>query len=354
MGEIAMPLARERVDRHRIGFAEGLTAQEIDEVVSDPKVRILQCASSVDSRTWDLLNRNLFPLRPEIELRIYGFYSSTCDLSFISRLGNVRRFSADCLMKAVGIEHLAALEKLEKLSVGIHDLESFDFLEILPATIQSLSLGATKSKKPRLDRLNRFRSLRKLAIIGQQNGIDVLAELQQLEEVTFRSISTPGLDYIAKLPRLWSLNIGLGGIRDFSAIAGKQSLRYLELWRIQGLSDISFISSLTGLQYLFLQELQNVTRIPELSKVSDLRRLHLENMKGLQDISAIRDAPSLEQLIHVGARNVQPGEYSKLLEKANLRELLVGFGSQRKNREFESLMMHSGKIRYQQTPFIFR
>jgi hypothetical protein len=92
--------------------------------------------------------------------------------------------------------------------------------------------------------------LRKLYIEGQQNGIAVLGELQGLEDVTLRSISTPGLEYVSNLPRLLSLDIKLGGIQNLSAISGKQSIKYLELWQIKGLSDISVVSSLTGLPFL--------------------------------------------------------------------------------------------------------
>jgi len=257
-------------------------------------------------------------------------------------------------MKAVGVEHLSALERLEELSVGIFSLDSFDFLKALPKGIKSLFLGATKSRKPRLDALNRFRSLRKVYIEGQQNGIDVLAELQGLEDLTLRSISTPGIEYVSKLPRLWSLDIKLGGIQNLSAISGKESIKYLELWQIRGLSDISVVSSLTGLQYLFLQSLRNVSRIPDLSKQTRLRRLSLENMKGLRDVSAIRQAPALEQFIHVAAQNIRPEQYQDLLDNPTLRELLIGFGNKRKNQEFERLVTQSGKTKYRPAEFVFQ
>jgi hypothetical protein len=110
-----MLVADKPLDRHRVEFRESLTPSEIDELASKPDVRVLQCASPVQPRTWELLNQNLFPRRPDVELRVYGFYSSTCDLSFANKLNNVRRFSADCLMKAFGVEHLSALEQLEEL-----------------------------------------------------------------------------------------------------------------------------------------------------------------------------------------------------------------------------------------------
>jgi hypothetical protein len=65
-----------------------------------------------------------------------------------------------------------------------------------------------------------------LYLEGQQQEIEVLSELSTLEEVTLRSISTTNLDYVSGLPRLWSLDVKLGGIRDFSSIADKQSIKY--------------------------------------------------------------------------------------------------------------------------------
>jgi len=38
-----------------------------------------------------------------------------------------------------------------------------------------------------------------------------------------------------------------------SAIADKESIKYLELWQIRGLGDIGVVSSLSGLQFLFVQ-----------------------------------------------------------------------------------------------------
>lgn len=348
-------LATDKVlDRHRVEFLDRLTPKEVHELASNPNLRVLQTARPVSSQTWELLNQNLFALRPDIELRVYGFYSSTCDLSFVKGMSNVRRFSADCLMRAVGIEHLAALKNVEELSVGIFGLDNFDFLTMLPIGIKSLFLGATKSRKPRLDGLRRFRSLRKLYVEGQQNGIEVIADLQELEDVTLRSISTPGIEYVARLPRLWSLDIKLGGIQDLSAIADKQSIKYLELWQIRGLSDISVVSSLSGLQSLFLQALRNVTSIPDLSRLTNLRRLLLDNMKGLNDVSAIGDAPAIEEFIHIAAQGFLPRQYEDLLKKPTLRQVHIGFCSKRKNEKFDALVAQAGKSKWQWTEFVFR
>jgi hypothetical protein len=338
-----MPLSTKGLDRHRVEFSNNLTGKEVDQLVSDSDIRTLQCSSPVGLDTWDLLNRNLFALRPEIELRVYGFYSMVCDLSFVRRVPNARRFSADCLMQATGAEHLATLENLEALSIGIYSLDNFDFLKQLPSGIRNLSLAATKSKKPQLHILSRFESLTRLYLEGQQQGIEVLSELKKLEDLTLRSITTESLDYISMLPQLWSLDIKLGGIKDLSAIANNENIKYLELWQIRGLSDIGVVSSLGGLQSLFLQSLINVRAIPNLSKLHNLRRLHLENLKGLEDVSAIRYAPALEEFLHISAQNIQPEMYKDLMSIPSLKYVHVGYGSRKKNEEFKALVLWSGK-----------
>ena len=189
-------MSDQKVVRRRVRLSQNLTVDEVHRLAAEPELRILQASSPVDCETWDLINEELLTRRPEVQIRVYGFYSLVCDLSFLSRLKNVRRFSADCLHRAIGIEHLADLQKLESLSVGIYDLENFDFLKEIPAGIRELALAATKSKKPRLDHLARFHLLTGLYLEGQQRGIEALSSLAALERLTLRSISTDDLRYV--------------------------------------------------------------------------------------------------------------------------------------------------------------
>jgi hypothetical protein len=346
-------MSEQKVLRHRVQLRPNLTIADVQELAAAPGLRILQTASPVDGETWELINEELLARRPEVEIRVYGFYSLICDLSFLSHLKNLRRFSADCLHKASGIEHLAGLEKLETLSVGIYALENFDFLRMIPAGLRELALAKTKSKKPRLDEVGRFRSLQRLYLEGQQRGIEVLSSLATLERLTLRSISTNDLGYLERLDRIWSLEVKLGGINDFSTLEGKECLKYLELWQIRGLRDLSFISSLSGLQYVFLQALRNVIAIPDLSRLVKLRRLSLENMRALVDVSALWSSPSLTEFIHVSANNMQPEQYEDLDKISTLERVLVGFGSKKRNQEFEAMMRRAGKERFKGGKFVF-
>jgi hypothetical protein len=59
---------------------------------------------------------------------------------------NVRRFAADCLMRAKNVGAIAEIPELESLSLGIFELQDFGVLETVPPTLTTLSLGATRSK----------------------------------------------------------------------------------------------------------------------------------------------------------------------------------------------------------------
>jgi len=335
-----MPLEKwsKKLFNDRVDFRDTLTRGEVQELIADKDLKVLQCLSPVNPRTWKLLNDEFFVIRPEVELRVYGFDSSVCDLSFTSGMTNVRHFSADCLMDAVGVERIAAMPNLESLRIGIYHLESFEFLNQITPRLKRLFLGWTRSKKPDLSPLIRFASLEEIYLEGQHKNIEVLSHLNNLQDVTLRSITTPDISYLVPLQGMRSLDIKLGGINNLNAIEGMENIRYLELWQIKGLTDIGVISSLTGLQYLFLQSLRQVTTLPALSRLGKLRKIYLENMKGLKDISSLESAPVLEEFVHWGARDMQPEDYLFLLRKPSLKRVSVGFGSDKKNNRFKGLL----------------
>ena len=91
---------------------------------------------------WSLLNDVFFCVRPEVELRVYGHYSRECDLSFARRMTHVRRFAADCLMRAKNVEAIADIPHLEALSLGIFELQDFRVLNLVSPALITLRLGA--------------------------------------------------------------------------------------------------------------------------------------------------------------------------------------------------------------------
>ncbi len=335
-------------------FNDTATERDFREVASQPKLKTLQCAAPVSDKTWDVINDVFCTTRPDVEVRVYGHYSTVCDLSFARLLNNVRRFSADCLMRTKGVETIAAMTNLESLHLGIFDLTDFGVLERVSPKLTTLMLGPTFSKRPSLAALNRFPSLKVLYLDGQSKDIEVLSELSHLEDVTLRSITTTDLCYLEPLSKLWSLDIKLGGIRGFNGIEGKSSIKYLELWQVRNLAEINIVGRLPGLQNLFLQSLPQVTSFPSLHEAGSLRRVVVENLKGLSDFTALQAAPVLEEFVLADGRKQTPQHLLPVLKNPALRRVRAGFGSDKKNKEFEGLREEYEKESLGWEPFEYR
>ena len=335
-----MPL--KPLDRRIVMFTEPISVDEVRALVANKDFSTLQCSTPQSGPTWDLLNRHFFEQRPDVTLRVFGFYGLECDLSFLPRLPNVRAFSADAIMEGKGLEYLASLPALRSLGIGIYNLKSFDFLSQLPASLHTLKLMVTRSKKPDLAPLSRFNDLAELYLEGQQKNIDVLAELTSLQDVTLRSISTPDLSYVSSLPNLVSLDIKLGGIKDLSHVAGSRSIKYFELWQVSGLETIDVIGLMPSLQNLFLHSLARIKALPDLRDAVSLRRLTIQNLRSLRDFSEAEFAPALEEFRLSQGNRQQPDDLLPVLRNPNLRRASAWFGSDSKNRKFSLMLEERG------------
>jgi hypothetical protein len=342
------------VDASRAAFNGVVSDESLQTLVDNPKVEVLQTADPQDDKVWRKLNERFFAQRSDVELRIYGHYSTVCDLNFARLMTNVRRFSADCLTKAKNVEAIGEMPKLESLHLGIFELKDFDVLELVPATLTELTLGATRSKKPQLQSLSRFQDLRVLYIEGHDKGIECIGELHQLEDLTLRSIAIENLHYLTPLEKLWSLDVKLGSVRSFAGIEGKSSLKYLELWQVRELKDIDIISTLTGLQYLFLQSLPHIETVPSLINLKSLRRLVFDNLKGLRDFTALEFAPALDEFALLDGKKQLPEQVMPALRNPGLGHVCGFFGSDKKNKEFLGLCEAHGKATWDpREPFQF-
>lgn len=343
------------VDATRAEFNDSATTYDFCELAKQPRLKVLQCSAPVRDAVWILVNECICAARPDVELRVYGHYSTECDLTFARLMTNVHCFSADCLMHASGVEAIAAISGLESLSLGIFELKDFSVLERISSGLTVLKLGATRSKKPSLAPLSKFRSLRVLYLEGQSKDIEVLSELPDLEDVTLRSITTPDLTYLARLSKLWSLDIKLGGIRNFKGIEGKQSIKYLELWQVRDLHDINVVEALPGLQNLFLQSLPHVESLPLLRDSIALRRVVVQNLKGLRDFTALETAPALEEFALLEGNKQTPQQLLPVLSNPRVRRVRAYFGSDRKNSDFLLLREKHGKAELKPwEPFEYR
>jgi hypothetical protein len=263
----------------------------------------------------------------------------------------LRKLWADCLRNAKGIESINKIQNIEILGVGIFELDNFDFLDKITPTLKELYLHQTRSKKPKIDSISRFKNLEYLYLEGQSKGIEGIEKLKGLKKIVLRSISTENLDYLTGQNNLWSVDIKLGGIKNFDALKTLPNLKYLELWQIRDLADLSFISSLEPLQNLFIQSLRNVEKLPPLDRLKKLRRIYLENLKGLKHLNSLRHIENLKEFVYVLAQNQEPENLKPVLDNPSVKSVLCRFGSDKKNDTFDNLVRKAGKGIYKWSEF---
>jgi len=329
----------------RFHFSGVPSKRELKNLADNADIKTLQTTENISRKAAEILNESFFKFRPDVALRLYGFYNKEriCNLEFCSSMDNVEHFSADCIHSATNINEIAKIPNLKSLGIGIYNHDNFDILNEVSPNLEDLCLGETKSKKPDLRSLQRFKDLKSLLISGHHKNIDAVTHCRKLESLSLRGISTDNLNYLKPLSSLSDLNIHLGGIKDFSALEHCTTIKKLDLFQIRGLSDLSFISKMKKLEVLFLQCLKNVQVLPDMQELIYLNRIVLETMNGLKDVSSLERIQSLKKFVHISAHNMQPEDYVPLFKNKNVISLRVGFGSEKKNVEFCKLAKQYGK-----------
>jgi len=334
-------------------FDDEISKSELQKICADPKVKCVQTSTATKRKAFELINDYVAIQRPDILIRLYGYYKTGCDLSVLSYLKAVKRLSIDCMLQAENISYITELPLLNEVSVGIFNIVDFEFLAGLPSSIISLGLHATKSKKPMLKHLQRFKGLQTLYLEGQQNHIEAISNLHELQDLTLRSISTPNIDYLSPLKKIRSLDIKLGGIKNFNAAAELANLKYLELWHVRNLSSLEFLGKIKSLQYLFLQDLPLVKKLPQLTNSVNLRRIHIQNLKGLTDFSCLSSAPALEDFALIMGQKQTTENLEPLLRNKSLKKALLGFGKKKEALEFAKRLEDKGVKKFTYEPFQF-
>jgi hypothetical protein len=104
----------------------------------------------------------------------------------------------------------------------------------------------------------------------------------------------PGL--LAKLDKLWWLDIRGGSATDLRVAKGASNLQYLAVNQVRGMRDLSVVSEMTKLRYLNLYGLPQVTQLPSLSALGKLEHASLGQMRGLLSLRGLLKAPNLREL----------------------------------------------------------
>jgi hypothetical protein len=331
-------------DKTRADIRGDISQADVAALLKNTHLEVIQFSKPVGRDALRRLDADFFSRRPAVALRAWGFERAVCDLGVAAGLKHVRHFKADCLTRAVHVEAIAEMPNLRSLWLGILDLETFDVLTRVTPGLTEIMLGETRSRKPDLQVLSRFKRLRVLYLDHQIRNIEVLGELSALERLTLRCLSTPDVAFLKPLSRLWSLAISLGGIKSLSGLEGMSHLKDLDVQQVQKLADVGVVSTLRGLQHLRLDSLRHITAIPRLDDLRALRRIVLINLKGLSDLRALERAPGLKEFYLAQGTRQEPEQMVPVLRNRTLERATALFDNNRKNERFARLRDEHGKL----------
>ena len=136
-----------------------------------------------------------------------------------------------------------------------------------------------------------------------------VAWLKGARRLTLWNVRLPdGL--LARLPKLWWVDLRGGSCTDLELVRGCAKLRYLQVNQVRGMSSLSLLGTFPTLSLLSLYGLPQVSSLPSLAKLAKLRRIELGMMAGLKSLAAALSAPNLKELflskkVIVGSRDVR-------------------------------------------------
>jgi len=130
----------------------------------------------------------LLDRHPAITMRVYGDYKQSInDLEFLRYFPKLRRFWVD-----------------------LWRIDTFDGLLYLPANLQHLHLGPTKTKAISLQFLEKFAGLSLLTVAGHSKDFSAVSTLNRLGQLRMAGIPLSNLSHLTSLNRLQSLGITSG------------------------------------------------------------------------------------------------------------------------------------------------
>lgn len=230
----------------------------------------------------------------QLEVRFYGHYKTGFDAAILRELPDVKNLSLDCLLTIRNEDMISNLGNLSKLHFGVFEIDRPEFLNSLDlSALTSIILGENRKRNLNLSPLATCASLEQLTIGGFSDEIDAVAGLPNLKEITLRSFAKRHrIAFLKGVPNLQHLTLILGGrvsIEEFSS----ESLKELQLIRVQGLTSLGDLSRFSNLRWLWVEDQLKVNSL-DLSG-TQLEHLTLYNCKSLANLSSLESQTRLRE-----------------------------------------------------------
>lgn len=329
--------------KERIELNPGWTREEVAALTANSDLKIVQYSQynipGVD--LMQILNEELFANRPDVTFRIYGFHSQSGDLSVLKYMNHVEKLVIDCNRRVHGIEGISELLRLKEFAFDVFEAESLDVLELVPATLQQLRIGKTKTKKTNLSVLNRFAKLKTLSVNGHTTNIETIGTLSSLRSLYISGMPLKELGYVKDVTDLRELHLSFGGAENLHSLAGMKSLQMLKLLRVKGLSDLTVLSELEGLRLLGIEDQPHIFSLPSLENLTELQRVFLNNVN-VENVEWAKTSKSLKELALLQMKHMNAEDIESLIHHTSLERMIVHLKSAKQQKVAKQAIMAAG------------
>lgn len=269
---------------HSTDYRE-ITEDFISAAVDNKKLKCIQVDEMLPDEAFQKIDR-ILASRPDIAFRVFGLYGGKFfDWSILKRMPHLQRLQLDAHLAnhpdLVDCSVLCEIPSLRSLHLNLFDLKDYSFIQGLPAEMEDVSIFADGLKGSVIFDCKWLLSYPNIHTLylgkNAKKNIKEIAKLPNLKRLSLRGIKLSDLDFLRPVG-LDSFSLLWCGMNDLSSLAGFDTLKELELWRILKLEDITFVSSLRNLEVLKLQDLNRITALPDLSQLYNLRKIVLMNM----------------------------------------------------------------------------
>lgn len=229
-------------------------------------------------------------------VRFYGHYQTGFDCDILSNLPNVKSLYLDCLREVSNFSMLRSLECLEKLNVGIYELDEKDFLswENLKK-ISYLCLVDNRKNNIDLKYLDGCQEVEKLFLNGHTKNIDAIGSMSKVTDLSLCVPKKAPISFVNRLSMLRKLRLILGGRDNFDEVQN-YAIEDIEIIRVRGFQSFGNLTEFKRLRRLLIEDQIQISALKIEKELPNLNDIKILNCKTLSILDGIHNLPALHQL----------------------------------------------------------
>lgn len=254
-------------------FDEKSTKEEIITAIANSNISHIQTTYEPSEEELEILNE-IFKRKPDLGFRHYwGIGEEFVDISYLSKLPNLRRLFLNIYPEIKNIEVLQKLE-LYGLEMACFSVKDYGFLKGVCSSLKYLTINLEdKTYKMDLQNICHMKELEGLAIRNVKKGLDKLVEFKHLKELSLRSIDIKDYSFLKKTD-IKKIYLSFQNATYFNTFDVNEKIEEVALWRNRKLTDLNFLLQFPSLKRIKISSQGCLETIPDLTQLKKLQEVY--------------------------------------------------------------------------------